>query len=99
MPLICATTELKHKLKVMWVFYKHGWNIRPLKLFKWKAKRSALVNVSTGKFRSSQNKVRFGRTDRSDRVNAKRSMKHFLMYRVYKKKGNRALECYSAPNI
>ena len=37
--------------------------IRPFKLFKRKAKRSALVNVSTGKFESSQNKVRFGRTD------------------------------------
>ena len=47
--------------------------IRPFKLFKWKAKRSALVNVSTGKFGSSQNKVRFGRTDRSDRVNGKRT--------------------------
>ena len=47
--------------------------IRPFKLFNWKAKRSALVNVPTGKFGSRQNKVRFGRTDRSDRVNRKRT--------------------------
>ena len=41
------------------------------KLFKWKAKRSALLNVPTGKFGSRQNKIRFGRIDRSDRANGK----------------------------
>ena len=47
--------------------------IRPFKLIKWKAKRSALVNVSTRKFGKIQNKVRFGRTNRSDSVNGKSS--------------------------